>query len=136
MFIYHIFYLLLIQSIVVHSELFTSTTHLIQLLNTEIELARQLESYLKEEYERLDRVEKYSSFPLKSISLYILLQRFLNIIKDEIRQAQGNEDQYFGNPVNAFLFIKHLTPDWHAIQEIVSAGNLILTGKSVSKQCF
>ena len=58
------------QSIVVHTELFTSTTHLTQLLNTEIELARQLESYLKQEYELLDRVEKYLSFLLKSIFLY------------------------------------------------------------------
>jgi len=55
----HIFYLVLIQSIVIHSELFTSTTHLTHLLNTEVELAKQLETYLKEEYERLDHVEKY-----------------------------------------------------------------------------
>ncbi len=53
------------------------------------------------------------------------MQRFLNVIKDEIRQAQGNEDQYFGNPVNAYLFIKHLTPDWYAIEEIVSSGKLV-----------
>ncbi len=56
--IVHIFYLILIKSILVHSELFTSTTHLTHLLNTEIELSKQLESYLKDEYERLDRVEK------------------------------------------------------------------------------
>ncbi len=55
----HIFYLVLIKSIVIHSELFTSTTHLTHLLNTEVELSKQLESYLKDEYERLDRVEKY-----------------------------------------------------------------------------
>ncbi len=64
------------------------------------------------------------------------MQRFLSVIKDEIRQAQDNEDQYFGNPVNAFLFIKHLTPDWYAIKEIVSPGKLILTEKSASKQYF
>jgi len=44
------------------------------------------------------------------------------VIKDELRQAQGNEDQYFGNPVNAHLFVKHLTVDWYAIEEIASAG--------------
>jgi hypothetical protein len=54
-----LFYLVLIKLILVSSELFTSTTHLTQLLNTEVELSRQLESYLKEEYARLDRVEKY-----------------------------------------------------------------------------
>jgi hypothetical protein len=57
--LFHIFYLVLIKSIVIHSELFTSTTHLTHLLNTEVELAKQLETYLKEEYERLDHVEKY-----------------------------------------------------------------------------
>jgi hypothetical protein len=42
----------------VQSEVFTSTTHLTQLFNTEVELAKQLETYLKEEYERLDHVKK------------------------------------------------------------------------------
>lgn len=46
----------------------------------------------------------------------------MNVIKDEIRQAQGNEDNYFGNPVNAYLFTKHLTAEWYAIEEIVSTG--------------
>ena len=62
---------------------------------------------------------------MSNISLF--LQRYLNIIKDEIRQAQGNEDQYFGNPVNAYLFIKHLTPDWYTIEEIVSPGKIIFS---------
>ncbi len=44
--------------ILVESEVFTSTTHLTQLFNTEVELAKQLETYLKEEYERLDHVKK------------------------------------------------------------------------------
>jgi hypothetical protein len=57
--IIHIFYFFLIKSILIHSELFTSTTHLTHLLNTEIELSQQLETYLKDEYERLDRIEKY-----------------------------------------------------------------------------
>ncbi|CAF1088429.1 unnamed protein product [Rotaria sordida] len=83
-------------------ESFTSTTHLTHLLNTEIVLAKKLETYLKQEYERLDHIEK-----------------FINVIKDEIRQAQRNEDYYFGNPVNAYLFIKHLTIDWNNIEEIL-----------------
>ncbi|CAF1572864.1 unnamed protein product, partial [Adineta steineri] len=103
MFLIYVAYFLLIKSIFVHSELFTSTTHLTHLLNTEIELSKQLETYLKKEYERLDQVEK-----------------FLNVIKDEIRQAQGNGDYYFGNPVNAYLFIKHLTVDWYTVEETVS----------------
>jgi hypothetical protein len=49
----------------------------------------------------------------------------VNVIKDEIRQAQGNEEYYFGNPVNAYLFIKHLTADWYNIEELLPAGTNI-----------
>lgn len=55
----YIFCLILIKSVLIHSESFTSITHLTHLFNTEVELARQLETYLEQEYERLDRVEKY-----------------------------------------------------------------------------
>ncbi|CAF3801799.1 unnamed protein product [Rotaria sordida] len=102
MFVIQIFFFIIIKLILIHSESFTSTTHLTHLLNTEIVLAKKLEIYLKQEYERLDHIEK-----------------FINVIKDEIRQAQRNEDYYFGNPVNAYLFIKHLTIDWNNIEEIL-----------------
>jgi len=59
MFPIRIFSLLLVKSILIHSESFTSTTHLTQLLNTEIALAKKLEAHLKQEYERLDHIEKY-----------------------------------------------------------------------------
>ena len=55
----YVLYLVVANSILVHGELFTSTTHLTYLLNTEVELANQLENYLKEEYERLNKVDKY-----------------------------------------------------------------------------
>lgn len=54
----HLGFFILIQSIFIYSESFTSTTHLTQLLKTEIALAKTLEKYLKEEYERLDQIEK------------------------------------------------------------------------------
>lgn len=50
--------------------------------------------------------------------------RYLYLIKDEIRQAQSNEEYYFGNPVNSHLFIKHLTADWYKIEEILPQGNI------------
>ncbi|CAF3671057.1 unnamed protein product [Rotaria sp. Silwood1] len=100
MFLTQIFFFIVIKSILIDSESFTSTTHLTHLLKTEIALAKTLETYLEQEYERLDHIEK-----------------FINIIKDEIRQAQGNEEYYFGNPVNSYLFIKHLTNDWNNIEE-------------------
>ena len=43
----------------VRSELFTSTTHLTQLLKTEIELSKQLETFLEHEFQRLNQLEKY-----------------------------------------------------------------------------
>ncbi len=49
----------------------------------------------------------------------------MSVIKDEIRQAQGNEEYYFGNPVNAYLFIKHLTAEWYNIEELLPAGKNI-----------
>ena len=59
MLLVHIFATVLVQAVFVHSELFTSTTHLTQLLNTEVELSKQLETYLKDEYARLERATKY-----------------------------------------------------------------------------
>jgi hypothetical protein len=59
MFPIRIFSLILVKSILIHSESFTSTTHLTQLLNTEIALVKKLEVHLKQEYERLDQIEKY-----------------------------------------------------------------------------
>lgn len=50
------------------------------------------------------------------------VKSYLHVIKDELRQARGNEEFYFGNPVNAFLFIKHLTVDWDAVQKLLPNG--------------
>jgi hypothetical protein len=67
------FTLIIVKSIIVHGELFTSTTHLTQLLNTEIELAKQLEIYLKEEYDRLDQVEKYVCIVIYSTIPHLII---------------------------------------------------------------
>lgn len=58
----HLFYFLLIKSVLIHGESFTSITHLTYLFDTEVELAKQLEGYLQSEYDRLDRIEKYTPF--------------------------------------------------------------------------
>lgn len=58
MFLLQIFFLVFIQSYVIYCELFTSTSHLTQLLNTEIALSKSLERHLKKEYDRLDQIEK------------------------------------------------------------------------------
>ena len=51
--------LILVPLLLIDADLFTSTTHLTQLLKTEVALAKKLEAFLKTEYERLDHVEKY-----------------------------------------------------------------------------
>jgi hypothetical protein len=51
--------LIIVNLISVKCELFSSTIHLIQLLNTEVELANQLEIYLNDEYKRLNQVKEY-----------------------------------------------------------------------------
>jgi hypothetical protein len=58
MFLIQICFFILIKSILIHTESFTSTTHLTQLFKTEIGLANKLETYLKQEYERLNQIEK------------------------------------------------------------------------------
>jgi hypothetical protein len=42
-----------------------------------------------------------------------------------MRQAEGKEENYFVNPINSFLFIKHLTIEWYPIEEILPIGNLV-----------
>jgi Prolyl 4-Hydroxylase alpha-subunit, N-terminal region len=62
---------------------------------------------------------------MKYVFLLSPKRRFLSVIKDEIRQAQGKENNYFGNPVNAHLFIKHLTADWYTVEETIAPGKSI-----------
>jgi hypothetical protein len=54
-----------------------------------------------------------------------LYNRFLNVINDELSQAQGKEEQYFSNPINVLIFIRHLTAEWYGIKEIPSLGTFI-----------
>jgi hypothetical protein len=49
---------LLFDLLVIRCELFTSITHLAQLLNTQIALARHLEIYLTSEHEHVHPIEK------------------------------------------------------------------------------
>ena len=53
------FILFIVEPSILHGELFTSTTHLAQLLQSEIELNRQLAMFLKDEYNRLSQIEAY-----------------------------------------------------------------------------
>ncbi|CAM4759527.1 unnamed protein product [Rotaria magnacalcarata] len=101
----YIFLVTVERNICVRSEVFTSIAHIIQLLDTEIELAKQLKIYLKNEHVRLVHIEK-----------------FLSVINNDLSQARGKEEQYFSNPINVYLFFKHLTTEWYHIKDMPSPG--------------
>ena len=110
--IIHVIYLLLVKSILVHSESFTSTTHLTYLLNTEVELARQLETYLKEEYDRLDRIEKYL-FCFSFVSLIIV-----NKNKDLSMWSKMNSVKHKAMKINILAILSthiYLSNIWQSI---------------------
>ncbi|CAF4135447.1 unnamed protein product, partial [Rotaria magnacalcarata] len=73
------------------------------MLGTEVELTKQLKTYLKEENKRIDHIKK-----------------FLNLIESQVSRAKGKEEKYFSNPINSYLFIKHLTIEWNHIKTMVS----------------
>jgi hypothetical protein len=46
--------------------------------------------------------------------------------------VKGHEAFYFGNPVNSYLFIKHLTTDWSNIEKMLPPGFKNLVKKKFS----
>ncbi len=40
-------------------------------------------------------------------------------------QAQGKEEEYFGNPIHAYFFIKHLSIEWDQVKELKPLGELM-----------
>ncbi|CAF3797737.1 unnamed protein product [Rotaria magnacalcarata] len=73
------------------------------MLDTEVELTKQLKTYLEEENKRMDHIKK-----------------FLNLIESQVSRAKGNEEKYSSNPINSFLLSKHLTIEWNHIKTMVS----------------
>ncbi|CAF4311811.1 unnamed protein product [Rotaria socialis] len=78
------------------------------MLGTEVELTKRLKNYLKEENKRIDHIQK-----------------FLDTIESEVSRAKVKEEKYFSNPINSFLFIKHLTIEWNHITTLVSPSAFI-----------
>jgi hypothetical protein len=54
----------------------------------------------------------------------VFFKRFLDIIEDEVSQAQSKVVEYFSNPINAYLFIKHLTVEWYQIKNMAPSGTI------------
>ena len=91
--------------------MFTSSTDLNMLLDTEAELVDKLNAYLAEEENRIEKLKK--------------LVRDYQTMRDNAEEAG---DKFVGNPLNSFLLIKKLTSDWKQVQGLIQ--------NSVGKELF
>ncbi|XP_052262692.1 prolyl 4-hydroxylase subunit alpha-1-like isoform X3 [Dreissena polymorpha] len=78
-----------------HGELFSSMAHLQTALYAERDIAQEIRKYVADELERLNK-----------------LTRLADEFEDHSTTALQDPDYYLGNPVNAYLFVKHFTLDW------------------------
>lgn len=88
-----------------NQELFTATTDLAKLLQTEKTIAELLQKYLVAENERLDKLKLFRDNYMKIHSA-----------------ASDDSESYLANPVNAYLLVKRLTTDWKQVENMVITG--------------
>jgi prolyl 4-hydroxylase len=86
--------------------MFTSTTDLQGLLDTESELVNKLNQYLEEETVRIEKLKK--------------LVKHYQTMRDE---AEAAGESFVGNPLNSFLLIKKLTSDWKEVRSLIQASS-------------
>lgn len=91
--------------------MFTSSTDLNMLLDTEAELVDKLNTYVAEEEIRIEKLKK--------------LVKNYQTMRDNAEEAG---DKFVGNPLNSFLLIKKLTSDWKQVQGLIQ--------NSVGKELF
>jgi len=91
--------------------MFTSSTDLNMLLDTEAELVDKLNTYVNEEEIRIEKLKK--------------LVKNYQTMRDNAEEAG---DKFVGNPLNSFLLIKKLTSDWKQVQGLIQ--------NSVGKELF
>ena len=97
--------LLIVLALVAAQEddgMFTSTTDLQLLLDTESELVDKLEVYVAEETARIEKLKK-------------LVRNYQSMRDDAVTVGES----YVGNPLNSFLLIKKLTSDWKQVQGLI-----------------
>lgn len=82
--------------------MFTSSTDLNMLLDTEAELVDKLNTYVAEEEIRIEKLKK--------------LVKNYQTMRDNAEEAG---DKFVGNPLNSFLLIKKLTSDWKQVQGLI-----------------
>jgi len=76
------------------------------MLGIELELGDALESYIKEEEERLRKLKTFSR----------QLQRTVEL-------AKNSGSKFLEHPVNSYLMIKRFVTEWPKIDDIVSTEN-------------
>ena len=99
--------------------MFTSSTDLLGLVDTESELVMKLNQYVTEETQRIEKVKK-------------LIRQY-----EELRDsAQSGEEKFVGNPLNSFLLIKKLTSDWKSLQSLMenTAGQPLLANLTAERE--
>jgi len=82
--------------------LFTSSADLEGLLWTEADLVDKLETFIKQEYTRLSKLE-----------------RLLEDYRSFRDRASESTEKFVGNPLNSFLLIKKLTADWKEVKDLL-----------------
>ncbi|XP_053384823.1 prolyl 4-hydroxylase subunit alpha-1-like isoform X2 [Mercenaria mercenaria] len=102
------FLLLMLASVAApgSGELFSSMAHLQTALYTERDIAKEIRHYIYEERERLEK-----------------LGQLADEFEKHSAMALEDPDKYMGNPVNAFLFVKHFTIDWDNDIDVVIKNN-------------
>lgn len=76
------------------TELFTAVVHLEKLLSTEHQIVSLLDTYLKSEENRLNKLKEIKK-------KYKAIERFAT-----------DSNRYLNNPINSYLLVKSLTTDW------------------------
>ncbi|EFX85916.1 hypothetical protein DAPPUDRAFT_45616 [Daphnia pulex] len=95
--------ILFLQSSVVLGEMFTALADLEGLVLTELELVKQLDTYIQEEENKLK-----------------LLRGHMEEYENMYQEASADVSKYLANPVNAYLLVKSLTSDWKKIEGVMS----------------
>ncbi|KAL4240088.1 Prolyl 4-hydroxylase subunit alpha-1 [Mactra antiquata] len=87
-------------------DLYSSITHLQSALYAERDIAKEIRDYVQSEQERLQK-----------------LNRLADEFESHSATALQDPDKYMGNPVNAYLFVKHFTLDWDNDIDVIIRNN-------------
>ncbi|MFH4982002.1 hypothetical protein AB6A40_008711 [Gnathostoma spinigerum] len=111
-------YILLLCSLfhLIASDVFTSIAHMQSLLDAEQELPIIINSYIKIENERLDKLKRLADKYMKEGE------------EDTIERSKR-----LTNPVGAFLLIKKLTHEWRQLEDIMYENSAEMVLRNVSE---